>query len=58
MCIYWDIKDKIVQKMFGGKSTDDFHHPTKPELTSVPTLLTQLKRQLCARLSFSPQRAN
>jgi len=28
--------------MFGGKSTDDFHHPTKPELTSVGTLSTQL----------------
>jgi hypothetical protein len=37
MCIYWNIKDKIVQKMFSGKITDDFHHPTEPELTSVST---------------------
>jgi hypothetical protein len=26
---------KNVQKIFGGKSMVDFHHPTKPELTSV-----------------------
>lgn len=50
MHIYWNIKDIIVQKMFGGNSTDDFHLPTKPELTSVKyqaikdpnPLLTQL----------------
>jgi len=64
MRIYWNIEDKIVQKKFGGKSTDNFHHPTKPELTSVSTRqrpqspVDQIKSQLCARLSFSPQRAN
>jgi len=46
--------------MFGGKSTVDFHHPTKPGLTSESTKqrpqspFHPIKCQLCGRLSFSP----